>query len=303
MDTWYCSEYPEEKFSSEECIFLCEYCLEYKQNHTTLYTKHQCPLLCPPGKWIYQDQLNKLAMWEVDGSKDRLYCYHLCLLSKLFLETKSVAEDPSNFLFYVLCEYDDDGAHIVGYFSKEKDSPQGYNVACILVLPPYISKGYGKLLISISYEISKREENGRASPEKPLSDLGEVAYMKYWCHVIFDYLLSVWHHADVATKNRYVTEINRLEIASHTGICLVDVDTALNHMCDKVITANSDGQLISNRSISTKPALATLSFKPTVYAKYLKDKERGVLLCKVEDLIWKPSPQDNRKQRGGERLL
>ena len=29
------------------------------------------------------------------------------------------------------------GYHIVGYFSKEKESPDGNNVACILTLPPY----------------------------------------------------------------------------------------------------------------------------------------------------------------------
>ena len=54
-----------------------------------------------------------------------------------------------------LCRY---GAHIVGYFSKEKESPDGNNVACILTLPPYQRKGYGKLLIAFSYELSKLEQ-------------------------------------------------------------------------------------------------------------------------------------------------
>ena len=38
---------------------------------------------------------------------------------------------------YVLCEVDKDGAHMVGYFSKERVSPDNHNVACILTLPPY----------------------------------------------------------------------------------------------------------------------------------------------------------------------
>lgn len=42
------------------------------------------------------------------------------------------------------------GFHIVGYFSKEKESTEDYNVACILTLPPYQRKGYGKLLIEFS---------------------------------------------------------------------------------------------------------------------------------------------------------
>ena len=33
------------------------------------------------------------------------------------------------------------GFHIVGYFSKEKESEGDYNVACILTLPPYQRKG------------------------------------------------------------------------------------------------------------------------------------------------------------------
>ena len=43
------------------------------------------------------------------------------------------------------------------YFSKEKCSEDGFNLACILTLPAYQRKGYGKFLISMSYELSKLE--------------------------------------------------------------------------------------------------------------------------------------------------
>ena len=39
--------------------------------------------------------------------------------------------------------------------SQEKESPESNNVACILTLPPYQRKGYGKFLIALSYELSK----------------------------------------------------------------------------------------------------------------------------------------------------
>ena len=36
------------------------------------------------------------------------------------------------------------------FFLQEKESPDGNNVACILTLPPYQRKGYGKFLIAFS---------------------------------------------------------------------------------------------------------------------------------------------------------
>jgi len=56
---------------------------------------------------------------------------------------------------------------VVGYFSKEKASEEGYNLACILTLPAYQRKGYGKFLISMSYELSKIEGKVRAAAGLP----------------------------------------------------------------------------------------------------------------------------------------
>lgn len=83
------------------------------------------PCRHPPGDEIYRETAEGgqgcgVSVYEVDGKTNKVYCQNLCLLSKLFLDHKTLYYDVDPFLFYVLCEVDDAGAHIVGYFSKEK---------------------------------------------------------------------------------------------------------------------------------------------------------------------------------------
>lgn len=67
----------------------------------------------------------------------------------MFLDHKTLYYDVEPFLFYVMTEIDEVGARFVGYFSKEKRSPDN-NVSCIMTLPVRQRKGWGQLLIDFS---------------------------------------------------------------------------------------------------------------------------------------------------------
>lgn len=102
----------------------------------------------PPGDEIYRD--GSIAIFEVDGRKNKIYCQNLCLLSKMFLDHKSLFYDVEPFLFYVITNIEDMGAKFVGYFSKEKRCPKDYNLSCIMTLPIRQRQGWGVLLMDFS---------------------------------------------------------------------------------------------------------------------------------------------------------
>lgn len=136
----------------------------------------------------------------------QLFTQNLSLFAKLFLDNKSVFFDIVSFNYYLLVQFPSststiatttttanndkqvssfslDDYRIVGFFSKEKVSWDNNNLACILIFPPWQGQGLGKILMGISYELSKRE--GRiGGPERPLSELGRKGYTQFWrCRV------------------------------------------------------------------------------------------------------------------------
>nr|XP_020507693.1 histone acetyltransferase KAT7-like isoform X2 [Labrus bergylta] len=216
LDTWYHSPYPEE-YARLGRLYMCEFCLKYMKSQTIL-RRHlaKCVWKHPPGDEIYRK--TNISVFEVDGKKNKIYCQNLCLLAKLFLDHKTLYYDVEPFLFYVMTEADNTGCHLVGYFSKEKNSFLNYNVSCILTMPQYMRQGYGKMLIDFSYLLSKVEEKV-GSPERPLSDLGLISYRSYWKEVLLRYL-----------NNFQGKEISIKEISQETAVNPVDIVSTLQSL-------------------------------------------------------------------------
>ncbi|KAG5645524.1 hypothetical protein DXG03_005799 [Asterophora parasitica] len=246
--TWFDAPFPEEYATIPDGrLWICEFCLKYmKSRFACERHRLKCKSRHPPGDEIYRD--GTVSVFEVDGRKNKIYCQNLCLLSKMFLDHKSLFYDVEPFLFYVMTETDDFGARFVGYFSKEKQSLKDYNLSCIMTLPVRQRKGWGNLLMDFSYLLSKKEQRA-GSPEKPLSGLGALGYKNYWTLSIMRYLTTA-------------PELPRLEeISLATSMTIEDV----------VVTLTQQG-MISARE-TTPPPIKPL---PGQSIKIHKGRKNGV---------------------------
>jgi histone acetyltransferase MYST1 len=267
IEAWYYSPFPP-PYHEVETLYICEYTLKYMRK-PQYYLKHklECTHRSPPGDEIYRE--GKLSVYELDGKEHRVYCQNLCLLAKLFLDHKTLYYDVDPFYFYVITEVDDAGAHIVGYFSKEKVSTEDYNLACILTFPQYQKCGYGKFIISLSYELSKREGKP-GSPEKPLSDLGKISYRSYWTHV----LLTLFSQ-QTGEENIQIKDISLL-----TGIKTEDIISTLQSL----------------NMIRFWKGQHVVFVMQDFLNKYMSQKKE-IRLCNGQCLHW--TPHAERKKGGG----
>ncbi|KAF2789570.1 hypothetical protein K505DRAFT_312967 [Melanomma pulvis-pyrius CBS 109.77] len=261
VEPWYFSPYPID-FVDSDMVYICEFCLSYF-GEVTPFERHRskCTLLHPPGNEIYRDDY--VSFFEIDGRRQRTWCRNLCLLSKLFLDHKTLYYDVDPFLFYCMATRDEHGCHLVGYFSKEKESAEGYNVACILTLPQYQRKGFGKLLIDFSYLLSKRE-NKLGSPEKPLSDLGLLGYRAYWQETIVDLLMDG------------KVEANIEDLGATTAMTTNDVLHTLQNLNMLRYSKNQHVIVLTDAVIEQRER------------QKAKEKIKGKRSIDPERLIWKP---------------
>ncbi|KAL8946521.1 MAG: hypothetical protein Q9222_007099, partial [Ikaeria aurantiellina] len=213
FETWYPSFYPEELVGRDlDRLYVCQWCFKYCRDlvpflaHRKLCNARNGP---PPGQLIYSK--DNYSIHEVDGEEDqvlplypshcdkpreintivKLFSQNLSLFAKLFLDNKSVFFDVASFNYYLLLLHPPSpplpGPHqhqqqnqIIGFFSKEKQSWDANNLACILVFPPWQRLGHGRTLIALSYELSRLVDRRIGGPERPLSALGRIGYLKFW---------------------------------------------------------------------------------------------------------------------------
>lgn len=277
IDTWYSSPYPEE-YSRLRILYICEHCLKYMRSPVS-FERHQlknCNLSNPhpPGVEIYRDEENRVAVWEVDGRKNIEYCQNLCLLAKLFLNSKTLYYDVEPFTFYVLTELDEklpSMYHFVGYFSKEKLNNSDYNVSCILTLPIYQRKGYGNFLIDFSYLLS-RHEFKFGTPEKPLSDLGLLSYRNYWKITVAQTLKLIYEKYIKAGQNIVLS----LDILSKlTGMIPSDIVVGLEQL-EGLIKNPETGEYVIALNL------------PKINEVVDKFELKNYVKIRPELLLWKP---------------
>jgi histone acetyltransferase MYST1 len=262
MRTWYFSPYPTPYYTARH-IFLCEYCWSYFMTAEQL--DHHSKSMCethPPGREVYRS--GDLSVFELRGESQKVACQCLCLLGKLFLDRKSLFYDVKGFAFYVLCECDAVSAHIVGFFSRELDNDENV-MACIAIFPPYQKRGYGKLLIAMSYEMARRRSKP-GKPEHPLSDLGAVAFRSFWKEALVNAL---------AQYGDYALTIEDLEVI--TGIAKDDIIDVLEEY-PPVTNVTGEYEL----EYANKEILARMG-------KMRKDDKGGLFDCRM--LVWMDDDQ------------
>ncbi|KXS12175.1 hypothetical protein M427DRAFT_101540 [Gonapodya prolifera JEL478] len=272
MDAWYFAPYPVDLVSAPT-LLLCPFCLNPFASAQAL-SRHRtkCLLQHPPGNEIYFD--GALSLWEVDGGAQRQWCRNLCLLGKCFLDHKACWWDVEVFWFYVLTSQDDRGHHILGYFSCEKVGSDT-NLACIMTLPCHQRQGYGQLLIHFSFLLSVRE-NRVGTPERPLSDLGLLSYLRYWGDRV-SLLLTSWRHRTVSVE----------QISHCTGIAGDDVRLALSAM-DAVRCVEDSAGGYKQRASDWVIVITDRKREVATKAVARMEKKQGWARVEEDRLVWVP---------------
>lgn len=286
--------------SRDFTLHICPFCVHpFLDNEGVIRHLRWSCLRHPPGNEVYRDPVRQLMVIEVDGVLQPTFCEHLALLSKLFLEHKALDHDMTPFLFYILCSIQPHGLQVVGYFSKEKQNPDQYNLSCILVLPQYQSRGVGRFLIEMSYELSRRE--GKVgTPEKPLSDLGEKLYLSYWSDAILTAIGRASEEGHCTTVDYFVqatamTQTDVFRTLQHLGLL-----NGVQYVSVESIERCYKKRLQREKDIQNFTFYAhLLNWDPRIYQEVHMDLPTVEYTAGASGMLQKGEPQNNSPPNPG----
>lgn len=201
-----------------DVLYFCCYCFKF----TDIQAEWECHQqsckhqFFAPGKIMYD--FDDTIIRRISGFHHKLFCQCMCLLAKFFLDNKSIFYYVDNFDFYVVYKKLDEQILPMGFYSRELASWENNNLSCICVFPCYQKHNLGTSLIDFSYALSKYEKQ-ICGPEHPLSELGQIAYLKYWCRCIYEYI-----------KNSDTEQTSLRSMSETTGIRIHELLDALSFM-------------------------------------------------------------------------
>lgn len=218
---------PVEKLPWLDVLYVCPYCfkftdvkLEWEQHLNSCQFKNRLP-----GKVMYND--GETVIRKIKGANHKLFCQCMCLMAKFYLDNKSIFYHLDYFDFYVAYQLLDRHEVPMGFYSRELLSWDSNNLSCICVLPCYQKRHLGTKLIDFSYRLSDYEQQ-ISGPEHPLSSLGRITYLKYWCKKI----ALNFTYGELSTKSHVTLQM----ISEKTGFRVDDILQSLSVM--KVLYEN-----------------------------------------------------------------
>lgn len=201
----------------------------------------------------------------MEGNEHKLFCQNLSLFAKLFIDHKVLYFDIKDYQFYVATTVDT--RRLIGYFSRLRTVNSLNNLSCIVVFPQFQGKGYGMLLVALSYELSAREDRV-CSPERPLSEMGRTLYMAFWkrsiLKIFFTEMVRARSRKKIVDKVETIREISKRTFIDEQDVLVTLLDLGLVQYYRKCYILRD--RAILNRCVKThyREARADRDFNPNL---------------------------------------
>ncbi|KAI5179471.1 histone acetyltransferase MYST2 [Pancytospora epiphaga] len=180
----------------DQTLNVCSRCItQHPTQHSLRLHMEKCREV--PYSPVYEEKGSGVKIVVVTDLKTKQL---ICLIGRLFIKSKTLFYDVSNYEVFLICRKE-----VMGYFSRPQNG--NYSLSCIAVWPCFGGGGLGSLLIDFSYASFGRvkienktigddsinmlsisldtseslEKQGEvAGPEGPLSRAAIFCFRKYW---------------------------------------------------------------------------------------------------------------------------